>query len=56
MNETTKVYKRIQNLYESLWGGVKNIPEVLDFKFTNRTLNYIVSGVLRIFYIHWTIV
>lgn len=50
MNETTKVYKRIQNLYESLWGGVKNIPEVLDFKFTNRTLNYIVSGVANILY------
>lgn len=50
MNETTKVYKRIQNLYESLWGGVKNVPDVLDFKFTNRTLDYIASGVANILY------
>ena len=31
-------------------GWSKNIPEVLDFKFTNRTLNYIVSGVANILY------
>lgn len=44
MCKTTKIYNRIKELYDSLWSGIKNIPEVLDFKFNTVTLDYIVSG------------
>ena len=44
MGKTTKVYNRVKDLYESWWEGIKNIPEVLDFKFNTVTLDYIVSG------------
>lgn len=44
MGKTTKVYNRIKELYESWWEGIKNIPEVLDFRFGTITLDDIVSG------------
>ena len=44
MGKTTKVYNRIKELYENWWEGIKNIPEVLDFRFNTITLDYIVSG------------
>ena len=50
MNKTTKLYNRVKELYESLWDGVKNIPSVLDFKFSIKTLNYISTGNASILY------
>ena len=44
MCKTTKIYNRIKELYDNLWSGIKNIPEVLDFKFNTVTLDCIVSG------------
>jgi hypothetical protein len=50
MNKRTKIYTRVSEIYENLWEGIKNIPEVLDFKFSTRTLDYIVSGTANILY------
>lgn len=50
MGKTTKLYKRINELYESLWGGIKNVPQVLDFKFITKTLDYITTGTANILY------
>lgn len=50
MGKRTKLYTRIEEIYESLWEGIINIPEVLDFKFTTKTLDYIVMGTADILY------
>lgn len=50
MNKRTKIYTRVSEIYENLWEGIKNIPEILDFKFSTRTLDYIVSGTANILY------
>ena len=48
MNKRTKVYNRITEIYENLWDGIKNIPDILDFKFSTKTLDYIVEGTANI--------
>ena len=50
MGKTTKMYNRTKELYESMWEGIKNIPEVLDFKFSTKTLDYIVTGTVILIY------
>lgn len=50
MGKTTKIYTRISELYENLWNGIKNIPDVLDFKFSTKTLDYIATGTASILY------
>lgn len=50
MGKTTKLYNRINELYDSLWEGIRNIPEILDFKFSTKTLDYIVVGNANILY------
>ena len=50
MGKTTKMYNRINELYESMWEGVRNIPEVLDFKFSTKTLDYIVTGTVNLIF------
>lgn len=50
MNKRTKVYNRITEIYENLWDGIKNVPDILDFKFSTKTLDYIVEGTANILY------
>ena len=50
MGKRTKLYNRIEELYENIWDGVKNIPDILDFKFITKTLDYITTGTINILY------
>lgn len=50
MNKRTKIYNRIEELYDSLWEGIRNVSKVLDFKFNTKTLDYIVVGAGNILY------
>lgn len=50
MGKTTKMYNRTKELYESMWEGIRNIPEVLDFKFSTKTLDYIVTGTVNLIF------
>lgn len=50
MNKRTKIYNRIEELYDSLWEGIRNVPKILDFKFNTKTLDYIVVGTGNILY------
>ena len=50
MSKTTKLYNRINELYDSLWEGIINVPEILDFKFNNKALGYIMVGNANILY------
>ena len=50
MGKRTKIYNRIQELYDNLWDGIKNVSNVLDYKYITKTLDYITTGTANILY------